>query len=333
MSRLLPLALLSAALALPAGAEAACGVPASRASFETPEVQVHPKGRRFAACYRPTGQEHAVGYRWDPGSDASYGVVGILGGRWLHVYEYSGGDDYDSRASELFDLRTGTKITAVETDEDVRNDVVVLPGALVSAGRDGVVAQYSDGHSEVLDPAESHSLASSGARVYWKAAEGPRTAIVSLPAAEPARPLPRAHRIGRCTPRKGARLVLSDEYAVVTRKSATTYACSNGRTRRVGTAVTDVLTMWDRRVVYARPGFSGVIDIVSGKRRELEAGGPLAATSSLLLAGSPTGLRMWREGKRSPTLLAPGPATDVALHDNDAYWLDGTGAPRLRVVG
>jgi hypothetical protein len=325
--------LLAVVLLLPAGARAACGVPAARASFETPEVQVHPKGQRFVACYRPTGQKRAVGYRWDPNSDGFYGVVGILGGRWLHLFNYSGGDDYDYRAEELVDMRTGTTITAVRTDEDVRRDVVVLPGALVMAGEDGVVARFSDGRSELLDPAEAYALASSGARVYWRTADGPRTAVVALPDAELARPLPRAHRTGRCTPRAGARLVLNDGLVVVTRKGATTYACSNGRTRRVGSAVTDVQTLWDRKVAYARPGISGLLDIVSGKRRELESSGPLVATSALLVAGGPTGLRMWRASRPAPTLIAPPIATDAALADQGVYWMDASGAPQFRVIG
>ena len=101
----------------------------------------------------------------------------------------------------------------------------------------------------------------------------------------------------------------------------------------MGTAVTDVMTMWDRKLAYARPGFSGLLDIVSGKRHELESSGPLVSASAILFAGSPTGLRMWRASRPAPKLIEPGAATDVAIDDDGVYWLDATGAPRFRTVG
>ncbi|WP_028063198.1 hypothetical protein [Solirubrobacter soli] len=330
MLRLLPLALLAFVLfgSHPAQA-AACGVPASRAVYETPEVQVFQKKANLIACFRPTGRQRVVGhFLHDTGTDEASFVYGVLGGRWLHKQDYATfAESADYRMDELVDLRTGQVAKALVMSEDGENEVVAVPGALVSATRKGVRVRFTDGRSQVLDTAPAEALAANGARVYWRTQAGPKSAVVAAPESEPARPLPRAHRTAGCSPRAGARLVLSDGLVVVTRVGDVTYGCRQGRTRKVG-VVTDVRVVSDREVAYTRPGFTGVLDIASGKLRELD--GPGISTGWTLVAGGDAGMRAWSDDQKAATTLAPGPVSDVAISDGFVagvtYWLDASGA-------
>src|SRR4051812_23080327 len=151
MLRLLPLALL-AFLALPSGAQAACGVPAAHAVYETPEVQVFPKQAKLIACYRPTGKQRVVGDVM--GTDKGHFIYGLLGGRWLYQEDYAtSGQSSDYRNDQLLDLRTGKQAEALAVGDGTRNEVVGLAGALVSAGDDGVVARFADGRKQRLESA------------------------------------------------------------------------------------------------------------------------------------------------------------------------------------
>ena len=294
---------------------------------------MRPQGRRLVACYRPTGQDRVVGYRYAGDTDEDYAVMDLLGGRWLRVYHFAGGDDYDLREEQLTDLRTGTKITAVESDEDVRNDIVALPGALVSAGRAGVVAHFADGRTEVLDTAAAHALAPQRRAPVLEDRRGHAHGGRLAPggrarAAAPARPPHRAVHAAA-----GARLVLIDGI-MVTRQGGTTYACRKGRTRRVG-AATDVAILADGRLAYTRRGFTGVLEIATGMRRELPSNGPIARDAWMFAAGDATGVRMWDDARRKPRLVAAGPAAEVAVAYGTGvvYWLDPAGTPQTRTLG
>jgi hypothetical protein len=141
---LLPLALLG--LLVPATAEAAC--PAARAEYETPDVQVYASKQRLVACYRATGKARVVGQRSNDGmgTDESETVLGMLGGRWLYKELYaSAAESSDVRIESLVDLRDNRSVKATVLDEDTDNQVVALPGALVSAGEGGVIARFTDG--------------------------------------------------------------------------------------------------------------------------------------------------------------------------------------------
>jgi hypothetical protein len=331
MLRLLPLALL-ALPAVPSGAQAACGVPAAHAVYETPEVQVFASKHKLVACYRPTGRQRVVGTFADDGmgTDEASFVYGLLGGRWLHKQDYATfAESPDYRMDELVDLRTGKVAKAAMMADDTTGEVVALPGALVRAGGDGVVVRFADGRRQRLDNAPAEALAASGARVYWRTGTGPHTAVVTVPAGEPARALPRAHRTAGCTPRPGAGLVVSDGLVVVTRVGDVTYACRRGRTRRVG-VITDVRIVSDREVAYTRPGFSGVLDVAGGKLRELD--GPGSANGWTLVAGGDAGVRVWSDDEKSAKTIAAGPVSDVAISDGFVagvtYWLDADGNPR-----
>jgi hypothetical protein len=337
MLRLLPLALL-ALLALPSGAQAACGVPAAHAVYETPEVQVFAKRHKLIACYRPTGKQRAVGAFANDGmgTDEASFVYGLLGGRWLHKQDYATfSESADYRMDELVDLRTGKVAKAAIMADDEQGEVVALAGALVRAGNDGVVVHFADGREQTLDEAPADALAASGARVYWRTSAGPRTAAVTLPAAEPASALPRAHRTAGCTPRPGARLVLSDGLVVVTRQGDVTYACRKGRTRRLG-VITDARIVSDREVAYTRPGFTGVLNVASAKRRELDGPGPAATNGWTLVAGGEAGMRTWSDDQTAARTIAPGPVSDAAISDGFtagiAYWLDAGGAAHSAAI-
>src|SRR4051794_13447755 len=281
MRSLLPFALLPLLLALtPAADAAACGVSAARATYETPEVQVFQKRHKLYACARETGRQRVIGVFANDGmgSDEGHFVYGVVGARWLHSGEYATfAESSDYRRDDLLDLRTGRRVSATVSDDETLNEVVAVPGALVQASDSGVVARFTDGHQVTLDPERGEALAASGARIYWRTEAGPRSAVLTLPAAAPASALPRAHRTAGCAPRTGARLVVTDGLVVVTLVGEDTYACRKGRARKVG-VVSAVTIVSDREVAYTRSGFTGVLNVASGKRRELDGPGPVASS-------------------------------------------------------
>jgi hypothetical protein len=333
-----------AVLLLPARAEAACGVPAPRAEYETPDVQVYARKGKLVACHRATGKARVVGVRANDGmgTDEYTAVIGSIGGRWLWTsFLASFAESADVRIDTLTDLRSGKKVTATISDEDTDDQVVALPGALVVAGPGGVRAQFTDGRKQVLGPEPATALAASGARVYWRVDGTVRTSVLTLPAADAAARAPLARTIGRCRPKPGARLRIRDAGGpVVSRAAGATWAClpSRGKTRRIAIgALSELSVLSGREVAYARPGFAGVFDVADGTRRELESGGgPLAVTSVSLAAAGPGGLRSWGYRQKAATLLSPEPATEVAIGDSEtervAYWLDATGAARFTVI-
>ena len=340
MLRSLPLALLPGLLfLLPADAQAACGVPAARAIYETPSVQVYAKQKKLVACHRATGRSMGVGTDLNDGvgTDESHTVLGVLGGRWIHMQLYAtAAESADVRLDSLSDLRDDVSVTAPVLDEEGENDVVALPGALVTAGEDGVVARYTDGRHELLSAAPAGVLAAAGARLYWRDVTGVHTTVLTLPAADPALALPRARTIGRCKPRPGARLVARDASIVITRAGGATWACRKGRTRRVSASI-DASILSDRMVAYARPGFSGVIDVATGKRRELvSTGGPVVASAWALLGSAADSLHSWTYGSQAPAMIATAPASELAIGETDAepiaYWLDSTGVPQSAAI-
>jgi hypothetical protein len=326
MRRLLPLPLIAFLLALTPTADAAtCRV--SNALYETPEVQVYKHKHTYFACVRATGKRRTVGGAFNDtlGTTEDYSVHGLLGGRWLYQQQYATySESFDYRNDQLLDLRTGKVVEALVSGDEETNEVIGLPGALVQAGAKGVLVRFADGRRQRLDSERAEAPASSGARVYWRTAAGPRSALVALPAPAPARALPRAHRTARCTPKAGAKLLVSDGTVVVTRVGDTTFACRRGRTRAVG-AVSDFRIVSDRDVAYTRPGFTGLLNVVTGERRELA--GPGATNGWMLVAGGADGLRVWPDA--AP--LADGPVSDVAVSvDNVVYWLDAAGAVHSR---
>ena len=95
-----------------------------------------------------------------------------------------------------------------------------------------------------------------------------------------------------------------------------------------GSAPSTTCGLSDRHVAYAKPGLIGVFDAVRGSYRELEATSA-AATAAALLASRPGGLRAWGRGRPAATVLNADPASEVALGDGVAYWLDGAGTPQV----
>jgi hypothetical protein len=214
--------------------------------------------------------------------------------------------------------------------EDEFNSRTAIPvrGALVVAGEEGVIAHFTDGNKVTLAMAPSTGLAVSGARVYWREQGAARTATLTLPAADPARARPLARTISRCKPRRGARLALRTESLVLSRSGGAVWSCrpTRGRNFRLG-AVDNLRPLSDRHVAYAKPGVIGVFDAVRGRYRELE-GISAAATASGLLAYGTDGLRAWRSDRSAALTLNAGPASEVALGDGVAYWLDAVGTPQ-----
>ena len=54
----------------------------------------------------------------------------------------------DVRQDTVIDLRTRHTATANVLDDETDNDVVVVPGAVVTAGDGGVIAQFTGGRSQ-----------------------------------------------------------------------------------------------------------------------------------------------------------------------------------------
>ena len=310
---------------LPATASAACRTaPVADVWYDSPAVQVWFDDHGVVACVRATRTEHVVRT-----GDEDIGVdfSEVLSERWLVTSTYTGFDSDDSSierlSTDMLDLYTGAKLTGGD---------FVVPGGFVFSGSDGLVARYTDGRTEVLDPAPGAHLARQGRRLYWQTAAGPRTALLGLPDAGPAldpRPLRKARRMTRCTPKAGARLVARHRRIVITRVGKRAYVCFNGRTTALGKA-TRFQAINTGDIAYIRPGYTGYVDAVTGERRELpRAGGPLAADLWTIAARDRKGvLRAWGDGHR-PVVLTRAPASEIAVGPYHVYWLAADGTPRV----
>lgn len=317
-------------------AAVACGVPSAKAEFETPEAQFYTRGRSAVVCLRATGKARRVGVSSNDamGTDESVAFNGIVGNRWawtsvLGTYAES----FDSRVDSLMDLRTGKEATVTVQEDGREGQAVALPGALVLADGDGVTARFTAGRRTRLGTAPATTLASVGARVYWREDGVARTAVLKLPAADPPRKPPLARTLDRCKPKRGARLLQHLHPFVISRAGGDTWACRRGRTRLLARgAVSEFSIVGEREVAYARPGFVGVLDVVGGTRRELSStGGPVAASNLAVFAGGPTGLRAWLVNREAASTVSAEAATEVAVGFGETtvvYWLDGAGTPR-----
>ena len=328
--KLLLTALLTALIVVLApGVAAACGVPQPEADYERPELQVHVHKMKLLACRRATGKTTQIGVRIKDGMGTyqdSY-VLDVFGGRWVWVLGVgTAAESGDADDHTVIDLRTGRSAdVTTQSDYDPPADAVGVAGALVVADAGGAKARFTDGHVETLSTVPgAYDIAAVGSRVYWRTEDVTQTATLNLPALDAPRTAPRARTIGRCRPRAGARLLRHDNGVVVTRAAGVTWACSDGRTRRVSTGTAfEVLS--ERHVAYTRPGFAGVIDVRTGRRSEQPAApGPLAVGDGALVTSTPAGVFA------GSTLLASAPGTELAVHarSHRAYWLDAAGAPQ-----
>ncbi|MDA0137000.1 hypothetical protein [Solirubrobacter deserti] len=265
-----PWVLIAFVLLVPTRADAACGVKPARAEYETPEVQVYARGSKLLACHRATRRERQVGVRVNDGmgTDESSYVSGIVGRRWLWTTMHASfAESPDVREDTLTDLRTGDSVTVGNEEADV----VALPGMLVFASDEGVTAHFSDRRPvERLSAEPASHPAGAGARLYWT--EGTtvaRTRVFTLPAGDPPRPRPLARTVGRCAPRRGARLILRDGNLVVSRAAGATWACRGTKQRRVSDSP-EVTALTPRHLLH--PG--GVFSVSDGRRRTLEGAEP-----------------------------------------------------------
>jgi hypothetical protein len=317
-------------------AAAACGVPSAQAEFETPAVQYYVRGSRATACLRATGKARTLGVSANDGmgTDESVSFNDVVGNRWAWTSVLgSYAESFDSRVDSLMDLRTG-KETSVTVQEDGHDgQALAVPGALLLANNDGVLARFTDGRREQLATTPSTTLAAVGGRVYWRDAQGAaQTALVELPSAEAPGKRPLARTMLRCKPKRGARLLQRFGLFVITRAGGDTWACRRGKTRLLARGdVSEFSIVGEREVAYARPGFVGVLDVVDGKRRELpSAGGALAANNLALFSGGPAGISAWRVSLDAPSQLTTEAASELAVSYGETtvvYWLDGTGTP------
>ena len=323
-------------LGAPAAAQAACGVPAAKAVYETPEVQVYTRAaetkgvRDLLACHRATGKARVVDVRANDGmgTDEFSVVNGVLGGRWIWTSLLSSAaESADARDDRLTDLRNGRTLSVDVEDEFTDATTLALPGVLLVADEKGLVARFTDGRVEQLATGPTTAPAANGARVYWRLNGVAQTTTLSLPTGDPARTRPRARTVRRCKPRTGARLILRTDAFVLTRTGGTSWVCrpARGRTFRLG-AVEGLQPVSERHVAYTKPGLIGVFDAVRGSYRELQS--TSGAVGAGLLAAGPGGLRAWAQTAPAATILSSEPAAEVALGGNVAYWLDASGAAR-----
>ena len=313
-------------IVLPAGASAACRTaPVADVWYDSPAVQVWSDDDGLVACVRATGTERVVRTGDD---DVSLDFGAVYGERWLSTSRYTGYDSDDSSrerlSTDMLDLWTGATLSAADPFD--------VPGGQVTTGPEGTVVRYADGRSEQLDTVAGEDFALQGRRLYWRTAAGPRTARLNLPARGPAaqrRPLRRATKMTRCTPRRGARLVARHRRVVITRVGKSTYVCFNGRTTAIGHA-TRVESVLVGDVAYTRPGYVGYLDAATGKKRELpSAGGPIAADLWTIAARDRKGvLRVWGDARR-PVVITREPAAEIAVEAYHVYWLAADGTPRV----
>ena len=146
MLRLLPLLLLP--LAFPTGAQAACGVAPAKAVYETPSVQVYakPPADRRLLPRRPASRSDRRERPTAESGPTSPTVLEVAR-RAVHPHAVLRvgrrvGGHADGR--HIFDLRTDGAATAPVLSEENDNQVVALPGAIVTAGEDGVIARYTE---------------------------------------------------------------------------------------------------------------------------------------------------------------------------------------------
>ena len=143
------------ALLLPASAEAACGVPAARAEYETPEVQVYVRKGELVACHRATGKARVVGYRSNDGmgTDEYTAVMGVVGGRWVWTSLLATfAESADVREDTLTDLRTGKKVKATVWDEDTNAQAFACRARWSSAATAGSPRCSPTGASRCSSP-------------------------------------------------------------------------------------------------------------------------------------------------------------------------------------
>ncbi|MDA0172424.1 hypothetical protein OJ998_25190 [Solirubrobacter taibaiensis] len=319
-------AALAALLLVPAPAQGACGVATAKADYESPEVQIYSRetsaGNTHYACLRATGRRTELGSDSEGVGSAATTTLGVYGRWvWLQHSQYDPDSDSSDVRHQVVDLRTGKQAATRSFSE-----VVALPGALVVAS-DGVTAHFTSGRKVKLstDPFAS-GLAVVGSRVYWQSRDGAHTAVLELPKAAAAPKGPVATKLGRCVPRKGARLELFAPKLVLTRQGGKIWACrtSPGKTREVG-AVTGLVVRSDREIAFVRSGKVATLNVLTGARTEV-AGTAFAATGTRLLVVA-------KDGLHSPVdLLAAGPATEPALAGDYAYWLDGAGVPQVKLL-
>ena len=107
--------------------------------------------------------------------------------------------------------------------------------------------------------------------MYWKTGAQAHTAVLDLPAGDPARPRPLARTVGRCKPpRKGARLVARSPRIVVTSAGADVWLCRAGKTRRLRN-VSDMAIEVDQYVRYRRADTIVLVDVATNQRQQFAA--------------------------------------------------------------
>jgi hypothetical protein len=324
MFRALLMTLVLAALVVPASASAACGPTTSSTVYDSPEVQVQETATGLLGCLRSTEGKSLV--LADPEVKVEFAAV--VGRRWLHTRHYTGDESDDTSieyvSDDLLDLYTGERVSASGNLE-----TIAVNGALITVEQNkGIVARYTDGRTETLDPGIGVELAASTRRLYWNVNGEPRTVPLKLPASAPALHPLRAHRISRCVPRASSRLLLKARRVIVTRHRKTVRVCFNGRWTTLGHATT-FSYLGGPELGYTRPGYSGVLDANSGERREVRrTRGSLIANIYLLAAPGPDGLRMWFYNRDRPKRLTTKTATEIVAGPGALYWLDPSGTPR-----
>ena len=114
------------------------------------------------------------------------------------------------REDTLTDLRTGKKVvTRVQDEDDRTRRRWRANGVLVSTGgrRDRATTPTGATCRAQRGPVGDRRSRVAGARVYWRIGERRRTPRCSSCRRAIRRARPLARTIGRCKPRKGARLV------------------------------------------------------------------------------------------------------------------------------
>lgn len=305
-------------LVAPQSASARCGPTTPSDVYDSPEVQVRATHTGLVACLRATGERRVVAR----GKDLDVEFAGVVGRRWLHTRHTT---SIVPVSEQLIDLRTGQAVAVPAPPE---TQTIAVNGALISAEQGGIVARYTDGRTELLAPGPAAELAASDRRLYWNVNGLPQTVPLTLPAADPARAPLRARRISRCVPRPGSRLLLKARRVVVTRDGHTARVCFDGRWTTLRGA-TSFAALGGPDLGYTRPGFTGVLDARSGKRREVpRVRGGLIASVYMIAAPAPDGLRMWFYDRNRSLRLATKPVTEIVAGPGALYWLDASGSPR-----
>lgn len=346
-SRLLlgPAAALALFALVPASAaEAACGVPQSRALHETPDVQVYASRGRAVACMRATGRARVVGPR---SSGRTTFVRGVVGGRWLHVVRAGAGGTSEADLHQLVDLRTGRRAQVAERRR--RLETLALPGVLVTAVGDerGVVARTTTGRRTVLSRAgDAEGIAAAGDRVYWLESGGAttRSATVAIATSAPAGDPPALQRIGRCPADASSTLLLHDRSRVVSESAAGLRVCNRwtGRRWTVDGADTAFAGLSADGLAYRTPATAGLLRFTTSARVELPvpAEASAVASATFLAGATAEGLRLLdaRRADQPAQTLDPGAVTDLAAasvpsstspdDETVVYWTDAGGQPR-----